>query len=295
MSLVVGTIALGVLTALLLVAVLMQGGGPSASGSPSPSASGTPGATQPGDTPLASSTNAPDGALAPDDLVRTTVEGLTLRADPGTAGERLGSLALGAVSFLMMGPVAGDGHDWYLVSGLGLPPATGCGPSLSTDPYECPIWLGYVAAADSDGTPWLERADAQCADPPADDLQTLTLGHPSLELLHCYGDAVLVFRAWWPGETDGQPCDATEGPLWLRCPEVTLGWGPDYPEAIMAAVDPASGVAFPDAGQSIQVTAQFDHVESAGCAEPADATADALRVILECRAQLVITAVEPAP
>ncbi|MGH2358216.1 MAG: hypothetical protein ACRDGJ_09420 [Candidatus Limnocylindria bacterium] len=297
-SLVIGTALLALLAALLLVAVLLQRDGGTGSASPGPSTSaGSVGAsaTQAGEAPVSSTTASPSGALAPDDLVRTTVDGLTLRAEPGRGAQRLGSLELDSVGFLMTGPVTADGYDWYLVSGMGLAPATGCLDPVQTDPYDCPIWLGYVAGADLDGTRWLEPFDAECTDPPAADLQALTLGHPNLELLHCYGDRELSFRAWWPDVADAPVCDVPDGPLWLRCPQIALGWGPDYPEAIRAAIDPASGVSLPAEGQWVEVTAELDHVESAGCADPADATAEDLRAILECRAQLVISTVEPSP
>ena len=64
--------------------------------------------------------------LAADSVVATTVADLTVREAPGLGSERLGSLEDGALSFVAGGPTDADGFRWYLVSGLGLPPDTGC-------------------------------------------------------------------------------------------------------------------------------------------------------------------------
>ena len=258
----------------------------------SPSASGDPSA-DPSADPSGPSTAGP----ARDSLVRSTVDALTIRAAAGRDAQSLGYLADGSVSFVVAGPVEADGYAWYLLSALGLPPASGCGPGQEgTEPYTCPVWFGWVASADLDGTAWLEPATAECAEPPPAELQALTLGRPALELLHCYGGRELTFRAWWPEEEGSAGnCDRDSDVAWLGCPTVVLGWDPGYPEAIGVAVDPGTGPPFPARGQWIRVTAHMDDPASGSCGGAVDGTTEEERTILRCRAQLVVTAVEPAP
>lgn len=235
--------------------------------------------------------------LAHDSLVRTSVDALTVRAAAGRDAQSLGYLADGAVSFVVAGPVDADGYAWYLLSALGLPPASGCGPGQEgTEPYTCPIWFGWVASDDLDGTAWLEPATAECTEPPPAELQALTLGRPALELLHCYGGRELTFRAWWPEEEgSASNCDPDSDVAWLGCPTVVLGWDPGYWEAIGVAVDPETGPPFPARGQWIHVTAHMDDPASVSCGGAGDPTTEDQRAILRCRTQLVVTAVEPAP
>jgi hypothetical protein len=283
----------------------------SASPTVSPAASGTPQAT--------ASADPAEAGISPGGLVETLVDGLSIRADPGTDAERLGSLALASVSYVVGGPADASGYQWYLVGALGLPPATGCGPdSGDTDPYDCPIWFGWVAGADEAGAPWLAAYSIECPEPPTE-LQELTLARAPLELLHCYGDPGrwqpeprpgqdLVFRAWWPSERhSGASCESSPEIAWLRCPQVVLGWDPGYYEAVFVAVDPDAGLdleqaILPEAapepgtqepeGQWLEVTAHLDDPAANDCGN-ADATNEDLQAILTCRATLVVTRAEP--
>ena len=51
---------------------------------------------------------------------------------------------------------------------LGPRPATdtGCAGEPETDPYNCPIWFGWVAAASESGEPWLTEQDIACPEEP---------------------------------------------------------------------------------------------------------------------------------
>ncbi len=80
---------------------------------------------------------------------------LSVREAPGTDATRIGSLALGTPAFVVAGPTNASGYQWYQLSGLGLPPSTGCAGPIETDPFNCPVWIGWVAAASLDGVPWL--------------------------------------------------------------------------------------------------------------------------------------------
>lgn len=300
-SLVAVALGLGVAVGTGLMQLPTLVGAPDESRSPAGSAapdSTAPGPSGPGPASAEPSSAAPSptppaspspraGTLAHDSIVRTTVDALSIRSGAGRDAASYGTLASGATSFLVDGPVQADGHAWYLVSGLGLAPATGCGPGGdSTEPYTCPIWFGWVAGADTEGTAWLEPAPLDCPEP-AGQLQELTGGLPPLELLHCYGDRELSFRAWWP-EEEGTAfnCDPAAAVSWLACPQTVLGYDPGYWEAIGVAVNPETGPAFPERGQWVRVTAHLDDPAAAECGEPEQ--------VLHCRRQWVITAVEPA-
>ena len=143
---IIGVAVLGVFALILLALVLTRGprnrvghrhpdavvrcrpvGIRAASTSASPSAAATASAGAP---------TQPD--LAMDTVVATTVEDLTVRDAPGLDGERLGTLEGGALSFLAGEPTDADGFRWYLVSGLGLPPNTGCAVEPETESVQLP-------------------------------------------------------------------------------------------------------------------------------------------------------------
>jgi hypothetical protein len=231
---IVGVGLLGVL-AIVLLLILFGNGDGTGSASPSPSvaasapASATSSGAASGDPSAAASppasaaaSDAPGGPLAVDAIAEAVADRISIRADPGLGGERLGSLALGAPSYVIAGPTDADGYRWYQVSGLGLPPNTGCAGPLVTDPYECPIWFGWVAAASESGEPWLAPADPDCPATPvtADDL---IIGRSDIQRLACFGAEPFTFRAWWPVLPDdvglGGACGAQDEPSgWLLWP-----------------------------------------------------------------------------
>ena len=125
-----GIILLGIL--LLVLAILVMGGGRDPGASPSSDASGEasaePSTTATALSPPASDAASPGGSAAAgpsvapteltvDTIVVTTADGLSVRADPGTGAERLGSLANGTPGFVAGGSVDADGYRWYPLSG----------------------------------------------------------------------------------------------------------------------------------------------------------------------------------
>ena len=73
-----------------------------------------------------------------DSVAETIVEGLTVRRDPATSGERIGLLSLGTLVYLLGGPTEADGLPWYRITGMGLPYASGCATSPPDEPITCP-------------------------------------------------------------------------------------------------------------------------------------------------------------
>jgi hypothetical protein len=308
---VVGVVFLAVLATIMTLLVLGNRT-PAADGSPSPSASGSGSAapsSSAGSSPSSSAgpsatviPSASAAAIALDTIVATAVDRLTLRAAPGTSAERLGSLGIGARTFVVDGPTPAEGYAWYLVSGMGLPPSAGCEEPIETDPFSCPYWFGWVAAAATDGTPWLIAAPGDC--PPDAPTATQLILPTSLERLACYGSTPITFRAWWPEIPDdaglGGAC-AGQGHAsgWLLCQNINYDWVTiDESEGfggvgVRISTDPASGISMPARGTWVEVRVHLDDPAAQGCDEAAafgDDGRPAEQIVLDCRSELVLEA-----
>ena len=312
---IVGIVLLGILTIVLLALVLGQDDDGTATTSPTQSASASPGASvdgSPSSAPQPSAGSAvPSATAAPteialDTIVETIAEGVALRADPGLGGERLGSLAIGSPSYVVAGPSDADGFRWYLVSALGLPPNTGCAGPVETDPYTCPAWFGWVAAASESGDPWLAPAETDC---PAEPIvvEDLVIGRTNLQRLTCFGAEPFTFRAWWPVlPDDAEPpasCAAEAEPSgWLLCQAsndtyvtVDEGDGGLGDVGVQVSIDPASGVAMPERGTWVELTVHLDDPAAQGCDDAAQALEEQPQppeqYVLQCRAEMVVESV----
>lgn len=213
------------------------------------------------------------------------MDGLRLRETPGLDGAELGTLDRGYESLVVSGPQLVDGLEWYQISGLGLPPASGCatGPD-PTHPFDCPTWLGWAARAGADGSPWLEESEPECADPegPLDDFAF----QPRYVYIACYGDEPLTLRGHLlaqPGEPIEDPCPGVPNDLrWLGCGLQTF-------QLVSAAGTPIGLVMTlgPDASMpdgEIVVHGHYDDPAAADCTygdEPQ-------RSMLGCRSQFVV-------
>jgi hypothetical protein len=310
---IIGVALLGILAAVMAVIVFGGGGGDGESPSPSPSASApasesassTASASEaPSGTPAESGTPGPTPtpvSLDLDSIVATAVTDLSVRAEPSTASTRLGSLENGALSFVAGGPVDAGGYRWYLLSGLGLPPSTGCAGPIETDPFNCPIWFGWVAAASPDGTPWLTPQAPECPPEPiqADDL---IIGITDLVRLACYGSDPFTFRAFWPEIPDdaglGGACSSEGEPSgWLICQNINYnGVVVDETQefgglGVNVSIDPASGVSMPERGTWIELTVHLDDPAAQACGETtvAESSEDPPEQwVLFCRGQMVV-------
>ena len=315
---ILGVGLLGILAIVLLAILLGGDGDDTADATPTPSASGPMTSAMP--SAEASASDAPNEtevpasasagvALERDSIVAATVEGLAVRAGAGTSEERLGSLASGTPGFVVDGPVDGDGYRWYLLSGLGLPPNTGCSGPFETDPFNCPVWFGWVASASQEGEPWLtdEAGDADACAPVPVVFEEIVIGVTDLMRLHCFGSEPFTFRAWWPETPDdaGGACVAQDAPSgWLLCQQtnenlVTIGEEGADGIGLKVSLDPASGVSMPGRGTWVELTVHLDDPAASGCGEDANGAMAEERTpeawVVFCRAQMVIesaTAVE---
>ena len=250
-------------------------------GSPSASASATA---------VPSQSEAASDRFPTDAIVVAQVDGLRIRATPGLDGEALGTLASGYDSIVVDGPELVDGLEWYQVSGLGLPNGSGCatGPD-PTNPYQCPVWLGWAARADADGTPWLVETDPECADPsgPLDDFAF----QPRFLYIACYGDESLTLRGYHLAFGGVYDCPGVPQDLyWLGCPSgLQLVSSPDVPLGLTMTIGP--GGSLPGDVPEILVTGHFDDPEAARCTYEDEPE----RSVLWCRSQFVVDSGVAAP
>jgi hypothetical protein len=275
------TLLLGAIT-ILLVACGTAAGTPVAQtpqptepASPSVAPSEAP-SEAPSQTPSPAPSDTPGESIPADAVVASRVDGLRVRATPGLSGQELGTIAGGSQSLVIDGPELAD----Y---------GSGCvtGPE-PTNPYTCPVWLGWAARAAVDGTSWLEQVEPQCADPNG---SLDSFGSQSRYLyIACYGDEPLTLRgylvepAWVPQE---DPCPEVPDELrWLGCawpPTLQLVSGSNSGLGMNVTLGPGAGL--PGEGGEIVVEGHFDHPTSAECTfgdEPG-------RAVLDCRAQFVVT------
>lgn len=284
----------------LVVTLLLascQGGStasPPASGEGSQSGQQSSAPTASAAVPSSSLTSTP-GEFARDTIVETVVSDLNLRDAPGRSGGILGSLAPGAASVVIDGPVNADGFDWYEIHSLGLSMGTGCEEPILTEPFNCPFWSGWAAAAGSDGRPWLAEADFSCPAWPEQKLtEAFVFGVPQYAGLACYGGEQRTLTGFYPEippDGLGGACgDVPDEIYWLGC---NLGYehlvlGPTdgfFSSAFILAVPPE--VAMPARGQWVEVTGSYDDPAAADCTfgMPPEVS------VFRCRTQFVVSAV----
>jgi hypothetical protein len=252
-------------------------------------------------SPTPQPTERPIGA---DEVVATTVENLRVRTAPGTDSKALGVLDLGTIAFVMDAPVV-EGVAWYPVSGLGVPPFSGCPVVPGSAPVNaCPAWRGWVAGASPDGDPWLERAPPpdECPEPSLAAIMRIPLTYR----LICFGDDPLTFTAYWPELPPnaglGGYCPAQDLDLaWLLCQHtnysvVTARETDDIFDGLRITINPSSDVAYPPRGQWLRITGHFDDPAAQRCGEVASepySSIDAIGAVFQCRLEFVATAISP--
>lgn len=155
--------------------------------------------------------SSPVPSLALDTLARTTVEGVSVRAEPTTAAERLAVLAGGERVYLVEGPVEADGYSWYRVAPGEDRFATDCSQPAAASALSCAQELGWAAAVTADGERWMESADPGC--PTARDTDAY-LALEAVERLVCAGSEPWRLVAYLAPEAGGRGCF----PVWVVDP-----------------------------------------------------------------------------
>ena len=239
-----------------------------------------------------------------DGLARSTVNALTVRTEPTTGAVALGTIDKGQLGFVVAGPVSADGYAWYQLSAVGLPSNAGCEPPVETTPFNCPDWLGWVAAGQPDGQPWLEATTLPCPASPMNVETLVTRGMTPLERLACYRSTPIRFRAWFPVVPAdaglGGTCGAVApNPAWLICQglsynNLVISESAGFEGAgLQISIDPASGVAMPSRGQWVEVVAHLDDPAARDCVPLGGGEQDPVAVVLTCRSELVADSVNP--
>ena len=180
--------------------------------------------------------------------------------------------------FVIGGPVAGDGYDWYLVQSL---------IEGERGPF------GWVSFASRDGEPWIEEvADVDCPKLPNDaDRLGVILDEV---LIHCLGDRDIEFEM-----EAGISCFPDDPHViqhdWLGL-ECSMLWGDACGTCgIRVAAHPEAKFDMPDREHALwAVRGHFDDPAAEDCTRGPDAPPSTLdqAAVHACRSTLVLTSLE---
>lgn len=300
-------------TALLVVMAGCAGQAPVPSGPPgtspstSPAPSVAPSADPSAPAPSTPASPVPDPSVAPsptapqipqDSVVRVVTNDLRVRSKPEVSDASIKLeplLDAPRLLFVMDGPVEASGYTWYEVAPIG----------DAATAVELPI--GWVAAADKDGAPWIQRVTPDC--PPRPTSVKALWGVDAVLALACFGETPISVpaRLAQPEATCGIDLGWTIEPGWLgsTCPQPQFLI--ESPTAvglsINSIIDPKLDVSRwkpgvePKDWIAVRITGRFDHPAATSCrgvsnGERVPYTPD--RVVLACRATFVITKIAAA-
>lgn len=184
---------------------------PQATAAASESPASTPRESATPASPTTAPSASPDEALGPDTLATVTGEGLAVRADASTGSERIAVLSASERIYLVEGPVAADGFEWFRVAPAGDRwPDLDCSQPTETS-IHCANELGWAAAVTPDGERYMQTFDPGC---PAELDTEAYLAFQATQRLACAGDAQWRLVAYMAPETEGRGCF----PVWLTDP-----------------------------------------------------------------------------
>ena len=270
---------------------------------PSPTAASGPGPSdevEPSpDAPMPQVTPKPmPAALAVDSLAVVTAagDGLRVRSAPGTGADSKKLTPLlpqGTRMFVVDGPVAADGMDWYQVK--------------ASDEEGM---FGWVSSG-KDGEQWIKKTAPKCLETLD---ETAPWKVPAMDFLVCYGDAPVTVRAvawqepgldngegYWICPWTGQEAYCALDPEWLSM-DMYFTYTHDGREAEEGSAVVAPGVdAGPGMGlsrQGVTLTLAMDAPEAAGCRVVDGRGRDVLppeEAVLTCRLTFVVREMEWEP
>jgi hypothetical protein len=191
------------------------------------------------------------------------------------------------------GPVRANDYDWYEV----VPER----PVIDNIAEELPT--GWVAAADHDGTPWLQAAAPECPPLPVTLGQLLDL--TAKARLACYGSQQLSLEAFVPPvdvDAIAGPCfdlpaaECALAPSWLMAASgtaVTPGDGPGPPRYLFVAIDPDGVADDLRTLDTVRLVGSFDHPAARGCRHWDPSTGADLssrtEAVVGCRSRFVVS------
>jgi hypothetical protein len=182
--------------------------------------------------------------------------------------------------YLLDGPVAADGYDWYLAAATRLE-------------NSWPEYLGWIAAGDAQDA-WLVQTDVPCPEAPVQLADVTYTALPRLTVIYCLGGQELTLRGYYTAPPPGEPLEGecVSEPAWLVC---SFGWHTlrvlEAPWAgdgnhLGLQLHPDMGLMPPRPGW-IEVTGQFDHPAAAECGN--DQPGTGFGTSLQCRSSFVVT------
>jgi hypothetical protein len=222
--------------------------------------------------------------LQPQAAAVTTTDGLRVRSKPvvDDTSERFNPLlASGTRLFVLQGPVAGSGYDWYQVVAPGVS-RSGGGPMV-----------GWVAVASKTGQAWAKPLPLAC--PASDglvslvDLARVATGAVSDGGLSCFGGRTITTRATLRADCDQSR--TTSGVDWLARPSAASMVMTDGGATFTGRISPENVVAMcAIAGDaSWNVEGHFDDPDSSACGVGSATDPAVIAARYECRTNFVVT------
>ena len=247
----------------------------SASGSPAPATSTA--------EPSAGASDPPAGdVMAAGGAAITVVDGVRVRSTPSVddavSRKYVPLLPRGTALFVLDGPTAASGYDWWHV----VPTALGGGGPGH----------GWVAGASREGEPWLQATQLDCPPTPTDlgALKAITDGIA----LACFAGVPITVRA----RLVDCECDITgprTDPDWLGLGNAHIllvdpsEHRPPPQDRYLLHLDPAAGVTSVPIDQVAEVTGIFDHPDARECRS---AGVDEPSPVVSCRSAFAVTALK---
>lgn len=264
----------------------------SPSATPEPTASASPTLTA-SPTPAASAAPVKVGRIA-----TVVTNDLRVRTKPSVSADSLKLTPLldnGREVYVVKGPKAGSGYQWYEVQPIRRPGE------------ETAMPFGWIAAADKDGEQWVDGGRFDCPKAPATwrALQDL----PPLVGAACFSRKKLSFpaRLEQPEATCGVDIGWTIEPDWLAstCPQPKfLIADTKSTESFFPVLDPGLKTGSLDPGVDepdwidVTVTGHFDDKAATTCKGKSTEAGTKVpigrdEIITSCRGQFVITSIKP--
>ena len=233
-------------------------------------------------------------------MADVVTDGLRVRSQPRVSDDSAllePLLATGDRVFIVQGPVRADDYDWYEVV-----------PERPTiDDFEERVPTGWVAAADHDGTPWLQASVPECPTLAValDQLLDLTAN----ARLACYGSQELSFEAVVAdiGMDTGTigPCgdlfqaECALTPTWLMADVGTAVSPRDEPgpeRHLFVIIGPDDLADEPRTLDKVRLVGSFDHPAARDCRHWDPSTGADLssrtETVVGCRSKFVVTSAQ---
>jgi hypothetical protein len=241
---------------------------------------------------VVTSTTPEPNFLVPDTAAITTTDGLRVRALPlaDDTSERFEPLlGNGTRLFVLEGPAAGSGYDWYKVIAPAIARADG-------EPM-----VGWIAVGSRTGEKWAAEQALTCprADQPVSlaDIARLSSDAAADGALSCFGRATIETSGAVQVGCNGPVPRATDLVNWLASPARMTLQLTDVGSSVAARAHPDLAGRTPcetTGGGRWTVEGHFDDADSASCAAGAPSEAVGAVARYQCRLIFVVTRMTPA-